>query len=143
MKKNIISLLLATLALLFGGCVSTKLESTITPGSAISKLKSFYVVHLAKDERNIDKIIVNQLKTMGFEATSGEAATPPAPVDAIITYQDKWMWDITMYMIELNTQVRNPENNLTMATGHSFRTSLARRSPEEMVKEVLEKIFKK
>lgn len=47
-----------------------------------------------------------------------------------------------MYMIELNVQVRRPTTEVAMATGHSLRTSMARKSPPEMVAEVLDDIFK-
>jgi hypothetical protein len=80
---------------------------------------------------------------MGMQATAGEAGRTPADVDAIVTYQDKWTWDITMYMIELNVQIRKPKSEITIASGHSLRTSLARKSPPEMVEEVLTDIFKK
>jgi hypothetical protein len=39
-------------------------------------------------------------------------------------------------------QIRHPETGIALATGNTMRTSLARRSPPEMVQEVLEDIFK-
>jgi len=51
------------------------------------------------------------------------------------------MWDITMYMLELTITLRNPTNNFPMATGNSYHTSLTRKSPAEMVEEVLTNIF--
>jgi hypothetical protein len=44
-------------------------------------------------------------------------------------------------MLELTVQFRNPSNNFPMATGNSFHTSLTRKSPPEMVDEVLTNIF--
>ena len=43
--------------------------------------------------------------------------------------------------IELTIELRDPENNYKFASGRSYRTSLARRSPEEMVAEVLGEMF--
>jgi hypothetical protein len=63
-------------------------------------------------------------------------------VDALVTYKDKWMWDITMYMLELTITIRDPQNDYPLATGNSFHTSLTRKSPTEMVDEVVENIFK-
>ncbi|MGH8275633.1 MAG: hypothetical protein ACRETH_02950, partial [Steroidobacteraceae bacterium] len=73
---------------------------------------------------------------------SGDAATPPTPVDAIVTYQDRWMWDITMYMLKLDVQVRDGRSGAILATGEVMRPSLQRKSPEDMVEEVLGVIFK-
>ena len=86
-------------------------------------------------------MIANELNSMGYQATSGVEQTSPIPVDAIVTYRDKWMWDITMYMLELNIDLRDPKTNYSFASGRSYRTSLARKSPEEMTEEVLVKIL--
>jgi len=51
------------------------------------------------------------------------------------------MWDITMYLLELTVTVRNPSNDFPMAVGNSLHTSLTRKSPEEMVDEVMTNIF--
>lgn len=51
------------------------------------------------------------------------------------------MWDITMYMLELTITLRDPVNNTPLAVGNSLHSSLTRKSPEEMVDEVLTNIF--
>lgn len=97
---------------------------------------------LPSDERGIEKLIAEQLTAMGIQASYGDAAAEDGAFDAIITYQDKWFWDITMYMLELRVQVLNPQTRFVLASGFTYRTSLARKSPPEMVKEVLNEIFK-
>lgn len=125
------------------GCTVNRETADITPGADVSKLKSFYVVKFVPDERGINTLIMNQLVTMGYAATTGAEADKPKDVDAVVTYRDKWMWDITMYMLELDVTLRNAESNYPIAVGNSFHTSLSRKSPEEMVKEVLTNIFNK
>lgn len=127
-------------ALILSGCASS-LEAEKMPGVDLAGLKSFYVRKLPADGRGIERLIAVELTEMGKRATSGAEQRPPYGVDAIVTYQDKWMWDMTMYMLELSVQVRDPENDVQLASGHSMRTSLVRKSPEEMVKEVLTQIF--
>lgn len=141
MKFLRLILLLACVVGLFSGCV-TQLNSNIAPDANLSAVKKIYVIRLPKDERGVDRMIADRLNLMGKQATSGEAANVPADADAIVTYQDKWTWDITMYMIELNVQVRKPKSEIAIASGHSLRTSLVRKSPQEMVAEVLGDIFK-
>jgi hypothetical protein len=51
------------------------------------------------------------------------------------------MWDITMYMLELRVTLRNPDSGFPIAVGNSFHTSLTRKSPEEMVDEVVGNIL--
>jgi hypothetical protein len=123
------------------GCATA--DSMKAPGVDLSHLKTFYVQKLPADGRGIERLISDRLKMMGFESSYGESDTPPTPVDAIITYQDRWMWDITMYMIQLDVQVRSGTTRVVIANGRSFRPSLQRLSPEGMVEEVLQDIFKK
>lgn len=59
-----------------------------------------------------------------------------------VTYVDKWMWDITMYLLELTVNVRDPQTGFPVAVGDSLHTSLTRKSPPEMVDEVLDNVFK-
>jgi hypothetical protein len=65
----------------------------------------------------------------------------PAEVDATLTYQDKWMWDITMYMIQLTVQLREPKTDIALATAKSYRPSLQRKNPAGMAEEVLTQLF--
>ena len=134
-------LLFAAGCLFVSGCIN-QLNSNVTPGTKLADMKKIYVVHLAADSRGIDKLFVDHLKAMGRDASAGEENAIPADADAVVTYQDKWMWDITMYMIQLDVQVRDPKTNVAVATAHAMHTSLTRKSPPEMVDEVLKEIFK-
>lgn len=140
--QSCLFLLLATLGgLLLSGCATT--SSNTAPGADLARIKKIYVVHLPADERGINQILADQLGLMGFQATTGEAPNAPGDEDAILTYQDKWMWDITMYMIEINVQLRQPKTEMMLATARSYRPSLQRKSPPEMAKEVLNTLFKR
>jgi hypothetical protein len=137
---RLVTLLLLAAALLFGGCAS--MSSNTAPGADLSKIKKIYVVHLAPDGRAINRVIADQLNLMGYHATTGEANAVPADIDATLTYQDKWMWDITMYMIELNVQLREPKTEIALATAKSYRPSLQRKTPAGMAEEVPSQLFK-
>ena len=134
--------LMGFMAVLFiaGGC--STLQATKAPGADLSRLKTFYVQRLAADERGIEQLIVKELTRRGYVSSFGIEATTTFPVDALVTYQDKWMWDITMYMLQLSIQIRDGKDRTVLATGQSFRPSLVRKSPEGMVNEVLGEIFK-
>jgi len=141
MKRVIRFIQVGSVIALLSGCVSTSLTSDIDPSADLTSLQNFYVVKFESDGRGVEEKIAAELNAMGKNATSGTEPKSPSPVDAVVTYQDKWMWDMTMYMLELSIDFRDPETNYPFATGRSYRTSLARKSPEEMVKEVLGKIF--
>ena len=100
-----------------------------------------YVKKIPEDKGGTNELIAEKLRTKGVAVTTGEAAAP-SNVDAVVTYVDKWMWDITMYMLELTIVIRDPKNDFPLATGNSFHTSLTRLSPKEMVNEVVDNIYK-
>ena len=123
------------------GCATTSLTSDVDPQADLSSLESFLVVKLPADNRGIEDLIARALDKRGKTAMATASRPDQVDADAVVTYQDKWMWDITMYMLELNVEIRHPRTDYVLATGRSFRTSLARKSPEEMVEEVIGEIF--
>ena len=141
-QKSILSLLVLIIFGLTSGCAVNKTSVTVSPDVDLSKVKTFYVIQQPKDQRGVERIISNNLVGRGFKATAGpDPGKALADVDAVVTYVDKWMWDITMYLVELTVVLRDPRNNYPMATAQSFHTSMTRKSPPEMVDEVLTNIF--
>lgn len=142
MKKDGLPLFICLFVIsLISGCAIVDLRSSQMPGSDLSGINRLYVVHFEPDERNLHDLIRDELIEMGFQADSGLRSGMPEDIDAIVTYEDRWFWDITNYMIQLNIEIRDPETNYPLAFGESIRTSMARKNPDEMAREVLESIF--
>lgn len=135
-----IFLIVAVLSLT-AGCAVNRATATITPDTDLTKVKSIYVVKLPADSRRIDELIKTNLINRGYTASTGPELKGPYNADAVLTYADRWRWDITMYMLELTITLRDPKTNFPMAVGNSYHTSLTRKSPEEMVDEVLSNIY--
>lgn len=136
----------ATLLVIFAfgsmvGCAHDRATASLTPGTDISKAKSFYVVKDSEDGRRLDELIKSNLVKRGYQATNGPAMKLPYKSDAVLTYVDKWFWDITMVMSELTITLRNPNSGFPMAVGNFLQTSLNRKSPEEVIDVVLTSIF--
>jgi hypothetical protein len=139
-RESILNLSLLLVVIFFAsGCIN-RATAIKNPTTDLSTIKSIYVTKYAPDRRGIHKLIADKLEKRGFIVETG--VDTPSNVDAVVTYKDKWMWDITMYMIELNIAIRNPKTNFPFASGNSYHTSLTRKSPEEMVDEVINNIFK-
>jgi hypothetical protein len=140
--KRLMKLLgaLAVLASLTTGCAVNRATASVDPATQLDAIKSVHVARYEKDDRGVDKIIADKLRARGFQVSQG--AAPQGKVDALVTYVDRWMWDITMYMLELTVVFRDPKNEFPLATGNSYHTSLTRKSPPEMVDEVIENILK-
>lgn len=134
---TLIGLLLSTTA-----CM-TRLDATVPANQTLPDLENIYVEHFSPDKRNLNHIIADKLTLLGYPATPvdrNEVVSEDAKI--IVTYVDNWQWDITNYMIKIKIDVRDAKNKQLLATGESFRTSLARKSPSFMIQETLETIFK-
>ncbi len=102
-----------------------------------------YVVHFSPDKRHLEKIIKNQLTARGYTATYGEKHNIPEDIDIIVKYIDNWMWDITNYMLDITIEFKDAKTGILIASGKSYRPSLQRSSPENMIKETLDALLAK
>lgn len=132
---------LTVLTLFLSGCAIVDLRSSRLPDTDISELKTFYVIANDEDPGKVHQSVSDAIVELGFESSSGPKSQTPDNIDALVSYDDRWFWDITNYMIELNLIIRDPKTYYPLAEGESIRTSLARLSPKDMSKEILESIF--
>jgi len=132
----------AAAACVFTAGCANRATGSVAADVDLSRMRSFYVVKLPADSRGVEVLIRDNLVKRGFKAASGpEVPDSPIEADAVVTYADRWTWDMTMYMLELTITMKNPADNFPFATGNSYHTSLTRKSPQEMVDEVLSNIF--
>lgn len=108
--------------------------------SRVASLKTFHIRDESGDKAELAADIASELKSMGYKASVGTQKSPRA--DAVVTFADQWMWDITMYMLSLEIQLREPGSDAVFATAKTVRTSLIRKSQKEMVRETLTKLLK-
>ncbi len=140
MLRLIAALATAAVLLSTGGCAVNRATAQADPSLRWDTVKSLHVKQLEGEDGTTRKLIVEKFTASGFKVTSDPE--PMATPDAIVTYRDKWMWDLTMYMLELTITLHDPASNVALATGNSYHTSLTRKSPKEMVDEVVENILK-
>jgi len=139
------TLALVALAAAQSACIhqSTRQISPSYSAARIHSLRSFYVRQHSQDDHNLAGTIADELRQMGYSATHGTTQAPPKRVDAVVTYTDRWMWDITMYMLSLDVQLREPGSDMTLASAKTVRSSLVRKSEPEMARETLAKVLGK
>ena len=126
---------------MFSGCSVVNQSSMTPPGVDLSGIEKIHVKWHEGDGRKINVVIKEQLLKMGFTATTDPVKPTANEVDAYLTYSDRWFWDITMYMLQLTIYIKDPNSDFILGAGKSYRTSLARGTPEFMAQEVLESIF--
>lgn len=139
--KNFLRLaaILGFVASMTTGCANHA-TANVSPSTNLAALKTMYVKKIPADGRKINELVADKFRSKGVTVTTGEEA-PPANVDAVVEYFDKWMWDMTMYMLELTININDPKTGAQLATGNSLHTSLTRKSPQEMVDEVVDNIY--
>jgi len=140
MNMNRRRLVALSLSLLLAGCAS--IQSSRAPNASLKEIKTAYVQRIEGDGYNVNQTITAQLNQLGIKSTTGSAEFPQERTDIIVTYVDRWMWDITMYMIRLSIQIRDGTSRAILSTAESYRPSLERRSQEEMVAETLDAALK-
>lgn len=139
MKRFICWFAMFLLAINLVGCAN-RATAKVDPGADLKSLKTMHVVKIPNETAGISTLIADDLRRRGYNVT--ESTEKPTSVDAIVTYVDKWMWDITMYLLELTVTIRDGKTEFPLATGNSLHGSLTRKSPPEMVDEVMGNIFK-
>jgi len=138
--KGISLLLCSTLILFFSGCA--KITSNVSPDVSINDYKNFYVVPSFDDRRGVGEAIYAELKSRGFNVKIGPAMQIPETIDVEVTYEAKWVWDNKAYYLpDLVISFRDPGSALLIASGESHRPPLERKPADEMVGEILDKIF--
>jgi hypothetical protein len=136
-----LGVVIGLVTLLFTGCAVNRATASVDPSANLSAIKTMYVRKQAEDNTNTHGFIADRLRSKGVTVSTGAGAVPSG-VDGVVDYVEKWMWDITMYMIELTVTIRDPKTDFPLASGNSYHTSLTRLSPQEMANEVVDNIYK-
>jgi len=131
-------ILLAVLSLATG-CAS--FASWKDPAARLQHRKHFYVESELSDGHDLHVTIANQLKVMGYNATSGYLTMLPPDADAIVSFQSRWTWDFKTYLIELDIQIRDPKNGKILATVFYHRPGIGGMSTEDLIERVLTEIL--
>lgn len=129
-------------AVLLLACGGAELHGQALPGAEprVRQLERVYVEAREGDNRGIEEDIRDQLQAMGIEAHSGPGPAPEG-YDAVVTYIDRYMWDMSMYCIQLTIYIRDAETGLIIGTGSSFRPSLIRKTPAGHAQLILQQIL--
>lgn len=129
------------LVFLFAGCVPVNVYSRPVRNADFSKLNRFYIIQHDEDTKRLNEVVQSGFLELGLQATTGFSDQIPANIDAVVTYDYQWFWDLTTYLLMLKIYIRNPDTNFPYGMGESLRTSLVRKPPEEMVREILMPLF--
>ena len=131
-------LLLIVLPLL---AACSTLSTSRTPAADLGGLKRIHVEHRLADGRGLDELMARELKGLGYEASNGPLTLMPPKVDAIVSYEDRWTFDFTTYLIGFEVAVRDARTGKALASGHYFRPSFSGNDPAEVIAQMLRALF--
>lgn len=135
------TLLLVAAAAALSSC-SWNGSATVMPGADIVERTHYHVRQSPQDDSNVGGFIAEWLRIRGYEVSVGLLEPTPTDADVLVVYEDRWTWDMVPYLLTLRIDFRDPQTNVLLATGQSYRTSLVRKTPEGMVNEVLGEIYR-
>jgi hypothetical protein len=117
-------------------------SSWIDPSAQLQKRKFFYVESELADGHNLHVTIAEELRVMGYNAASGYLTMMPKEADTIVSFQSRWTWDFTTYLIELDVQMRDAKTGKILATVGYHRPGVGGTSTEALIKRVLNEMVK-
>lgn len=134
-------LCLLSLFLFSQGCASGAARyAGELPGSRLGEMRTFYVQHQEGDPRDIHLAIADELRTFGVDVDAGKGA-PKGDYDGIVTYVDRYTWDMTMYCIQLTLYIQDTQTGYVTATGWSWRPTTVRKTPKGHARIILGELF--
>lgn len=133
------------IALALISAVSCSTALNVDPVAAEYKQVSlkYFVENHGKDNRRLDKIIASELQNKDYNVTYGYINERPDDLDILVTYEDRWQWDMSNYLIHMRIDLRHPETNILLGTGSSYQTSLARKKEDVIIKKIISGMFGK
>ncbi len=117
-RATLAALMLLTLA---AACSSTS-------GQPLPPTKEgavFFVERHERDQRNLALPIADAMRERGLSVTSGSPSERPEQIEFLVTYEDRWSWDMRMYLTSLRISVRDPETQAILGYGESSQDSLS------------------
>jgi hypothetical protein len=125
--------------IILSSCTSLKTE--LTPGASLAGKNLFYVERHPEEDWGFHQMIADEMCMMGHTASAGEPHQGPAGIDAIVTYDDKWSWDLSPWMYGLDLRVLDAKTRSLIVKTSNRRGSLFRRNPKQMAQETLRATF--
>ncbi len=133
---------LGPLALMLVGCVSNTSGELTLPKEQV-QAGSYFVQRHDKDDRDLASTIAKAMQARGLQATAGTVAQHPTETTYVVTYVDKWMWDMRVYLYDLRIDLRDARDQSILGYGQSMQGSLKAmgQTHEDIINRALDQLF--
>lgn len=125
-------------------CVScTSVTSRTAPGIDLGKYQRVFVLQPFNENHHVDELMVNELRRLGKTATSGPLTMMPEEAEIIVSYDARWTWDFTTYLIDLNAEVHTAHTKKKLAEARYFQPNARPKSAEIVAPALIDQLFRK
>lgn len=129
-------------AVLLTACVGNT-SGQLTLPKDVAQQGTYYVQRPPADQRDLAALIAKNMQARSMQVTSGPESAKPADVTYVVTYVDKWMWDMRMYLYDLRIELRDAKDQSVLGFGQSMQSSLKAmgQSHEDVIDTALDQLF--
>jgi hypothetical protein len=129
-------------AVLLAGCVGT-LSGQLTIPKEVAAKGVYFVERSPRDGRDLAAMIAERMRLRGLNAVTGPA--PPPDADYVVSYIDKWQWDMRMYLWDLRIEMRGAKDRSIVGFGESQQSSLKAmgKSFNDVIDASLDQLYRK
>jgi hypothetical protein len=139
--KNILVSLLLCLGL---GACSTSTRVMVGGGSQPASVHSAALVSKGGNSVDMDQVLRHDLLARGLavKRDASEGARQVPGVDAVVSYEDSWRWDLVMYLRSLDVSIFDAKSGALLVTGR-WENSLFHRFPktDEVVQQLMDAMY--
>lgn len=111
--------IIIALCLAISAC-TTRSKVSITNPSRLHAARSAYVAFEGGRSQDVANGIEIALAGHGLKTTGGPRANCPQSADLLVTFEDHWTWDLTLYMLGLNVHCRDARDGSPVAEVDNF-----------------------
>ncbi len=131
---------LLAFAALLAGCATSISARKVMP---LDEFKRIFVVAPPNENHHLDELMAAELRRLGKDASSGPQTMMPENTDAVLTYTDVWTGDFHRALLELNVELFTTRGHKKLADGRYYQPSITTKSPDEVVRDLLPRVFAK
>ena len=132
-------LCLLVLSLLPAGC--TSYNERTTTGANLAAKKHFFVLSNLNDNHAIDRLVEAELKSRGYDGSSGPHTMMPDDAEVLVTYDENWAWDFGDHLVYLQLTATNTRTGELYATA-SFKAKIpSNKSVEKIIAELIDRML--
>jgi hypothetical protein len=132
--------ILIVLMAFLSGCATYKVE--LGRDAALSSQRRLWVKTNLDDNHSIHRVLVEVLRSHGFDVESGPLTMMPRDRQLIITYRDRWTWDFRNHLTALEMTLQDARTEKPVGAAVFVGPASLTTSPRPVVERLVGDLLK-